>query len=98
MFYTDLEVVRWDEAASLQRLPDWIFFHGPRKEVLDAAIRASLHRYRRLPLDARETLWENIPEPFWQWFRARPDGPRVKLCRLRSAGVLGHPKGDRAPQ
>ena len=31
MFYTDLQVVRWDEAASLERLPEWIFFHGLRQ-------------------------------------------------------------------
>jgi 4-amino-4-deoxy-L-arabinose transferase-like glycosyltransferase len=89
MFYTDLRVVRWDEAASLRRLPEWIFFHGPRKEALDGAVRGALHRYRRVPLAARETRWENVPEPYWHWFRTRRDGPRVRLYRLREEGGSG---------
>ena len=98
MFYTDLRVVRWDEAASLRTLPEWIFFHGPRREELDDRIRGSLGRYRRVPLAARETLWENAPEPYWHWFQTRRDGPRVKLYRLRSGGVSEHPEGDRTPR
>jgi 4-amino-4-deoxy-L-arabinose transferase-like glycosyltransferase len=87
MFYTDLQVVRWDEAESLERLPEWIFFHGLRREALDARIRGSLHRYRRVPLDAREIRWENIPEPYWHRFRTEREGPRVRLYRLRQGGV-----------
>ena len=87
MFYTDLRVVRWDEAASLERLPEWIFFHGPRREELDATIRGSLDRYRRVPLAERETRWENVPEPYWHWFQTRREGPRVRLYRLRHRGL-----------
>jgi hypothetical protein len=87
MFYTDLQVVRWDEAASLERLPEWIFFHGLRRQALDARVRVSLHRYRRVPLDAREIRWENIPEPYWHLFRTRREGPRVRLYRLRPDGI-----------
>jgi len=97
MFYTDLRVVRWDEAASLERLPEWIFFHGPRREELDAAIRGSLGRYRRVPLAARETRWENVPAPFWHWFQTRREGPRVKLYRLHDDAVSVPdwlPRGD----
>ena len=98
MFYTDLQVVRWDEAASLDRLPEWIFFHGLRRQGLDATIRAALHRYRRVALDAREIRWENIPEPYWHWFRTRREGPRVKLYRLRRGGVSRHPESPRGGQ
>jgi len=87
MFYTDLQVVRWDEAASLERLPEWIFFHGLRRQALDARVRAALHRYRRVPLPAREIRWENIPEPYWHRFRTRREGPRVRLYRLRPDGI-----------
>jgi hypothetical protein len=87
MFYTDLRVVRWDEAPSLRRLPEWIFFHGPRREELDAAIRGSLGRYRRVPLAGRETRWENVPEPYWHWFQTRREGPLVQLYRLRHQSV-----------
>jgi hypothetical protein len=86
MFYTDLQVVRWDEAASLDRLPEWIFFHGLRRKPMDARIRRSMHRYHRVPLTAREMRWENIPEPYWHRFRTRPEGPAVKLYRLREGG------------
>jgi len=87
MYYTDLQVVRWNEAASLDRLPEWIFFHGPRREVPDVTIQRALGRYRRVPLDARETGWENIPEPYWHLFRTRREGPRVRLYRLRYGGA-----------
>jgi hypothetical protein len=86
MFYTELDVVRWDEAATLQRLPDWIFLHGLRRGPMDARIRGSLHRYQRVPLTARELRFENIPEPYWHRFRTRRDGPAVKLYRLREGG------------
>ena len=98
MYYTDLHVVRWDEAASLERLPEWIFFHGPRREGLDAAIRGSLGRYRRVPLDVRETGWENIPEPYWHWFQTRREGPRVRLYRLRGDDVSGRRGTPRAAE
>jgi 4-amino-4-deoxy-L-arabinose transferase-like glycosyltransferase len=100
MYYTDLHVVRWDEAASLERLPEWIFFHGPRREELDAVLRRSLGRYRRVPLDARETGWENIPEPYWHWFQTRREGPRVRLYRLRdddASGRRGTPRAAEKP-
>ena len=87
MFYTDLHVVRWDEAESRERLPEWIFFHGLRRQALDARIRGSLHRYRRVSLDAREIRWENIPEPYWHRFRTEREGPRVRLYRLRQGAV-----------
>jgi hypothetical protein len=86
MFYTDLRVVRWDEAPSLKRLPEWIFFHGPRGVELDATIRGSLGRYRRVPIIARETRWENVPEPYWHWFYTRREGPWVQLYQLRHQG------------
>lgn len=98
MFYTDLQVVRWDEAASLKRLPEWIFFHGLRRQGLDATIRGDLHRYRRVPLDARESRWENIPEPYWHWFRTRREGPRVRLYRLRQSGVSRDQESPREGQ
>ncbi len=46
-----------------------------------------MHRYQRVPLTAREMRWENIPEPYWHWFRTEREGPRVKLYRLRQGGV-----------
>jgi len=98
MFHTDLQVLRWDEAASLGRLPEWIFFHGLRREDLDARIRAALHRYRRVPLDAREIRWENIPEPYWHWFRTRREGPRVRLYQLREGGGGDQPGGSPQPE
>jgi 4-amino-4-deoxy-L-arabinose transferase-like glycosyltransferase len=87
MFYTDLRVVRWDEAVSLKRLPEWIFFHGPRREALDATIQAAFHRYQRVPLAARDIGWENTPEPYWHRFRTSREGPLVQLHRLRRPGV-----------
>ncbi len=80
--------MRWDEAASLQRLPEWIFIHGLRREPMDARIRRSMHRYHRVPLTAREMRWENIPEPYWHRFRTRREGPAVKLYRLREGARL----------
>ena len=87
MFYTDLRVLRWDEAASLERLPEWVFFHGFRREALDAGLLSARDRYRRVPLEAREVTWENIPEPYSHLFETRRHGPRVELYRLRDEGA-----------
>jgi hypothetical protein len=99
MYYTDLRVVRWDEAGSLEALPEWVFFHGLRRQPLDPSVRSALHRYRRVPLEAREIPWENIPEPYWHWFRTSRQGPRVRLYRLERGGTSEYGTGtSRGPQ
>jgi len=75
-------VVRWDEASSLKTLPDWIFAHGYVRGRLPEDILDAFDRYEKVPLDAREFFWENIPEPYLHQFRTRTRGPAVSLFRL----------------
>jgi hypothetical protein len=83
MFYTDITVFRWDEAGSLERLPDWIFMHGFYRGRLPERIRLGLDRYERVSLDGIENLWENAPEPHYHHFRTPTKGTPLKLLRLR---------------
>jgi len=97
LFYTDLRIVRAEEANSAEPLPEWIFVHGSSAPPLPIWLaRALASEYERAPLRARETPWENIPEPYWHWFRTWQRGPRLQLYRLGSRTRLEGTRSGRA--
>jgi hypothetical protein len=88
LFYTDLRIVHADGANPDEPLPDWVFVHGNTRRLIPGLARALGSEYVRVPLRARETPWENIPEPYWHWFRTKERGPGLQLYRLRSPTSL----------
>jgi 4-amino-4-deoxy-L-arabinose transferase-like glycosyltransferase len=88
MFYTDLTVLNLEQARGLSKPPDWIFVHKMTVSQLPPRIASNLARgYELVPIPVKEVNWENIPEPYWHYYRTRTDGEDITLFRLKTAAL-----------
>jgi len=86
MFYTDLLVLKLGQTAGQTTLPDWFYAHSPRMPRLPPDMAAAFGAtYEPVRVNAKEVRWENIPEPYWHFYRTRTDGRDVALFRKRAA-------------
>jgi hypothetical protein len=86
LFYTDLLVLKPEEATGPNALPHWFYLHSPRMPRLPAELAAALGTiYEPVPVNAKELRWENIPEPYWHFYRTRTVGRDVALFRRKDA-------------
>jgi hypothetical protein len=82
MFYTDLKVYSMRASKDIPEYPDWVFIHGDPNPDLPGRLYQVLRdpsQYQKAPIEAREYLWENIPEPGLHLYRTLRDGPPVML-------------------
>lgn len=84
MFYTDLTVVNIAQARTLPKPPDWIFVHKTSVAQLPPPVVSALESiYEPVKIGIKEVNWENIPEPYWHYYRTRLDGDDVSLFRRK---------------
>ena len=88
MFYTDLTVLNLPQALQLSELPDWIFIHKMSgSEVPPQVAAAILASYEPVAIPVQEVNFENVPEPYWHYYRTRTDGHAVTFFRrIKTAG------------
>ena len=84
MFYTDLTVLNLAQAERSSDPPDWIFIHKMSgSEIPQQLVSAILRSYEPVAIAVKEVNFENIPEPYWHYYRTRTDGHDITFFRRK---------------